>query len=135
MTQTNVAPAMPASIHLVGPAWECFPQAAVHIRQGMTFHPDRVVEMFPNNGHVSFYLVQGNPTQAAIDMAKAANEHALHKQAMEYERDVKQAAQALVEQAKRDEIAQRMAEVQAAHEKAVAKLKRETDAELARLTK
>jgi glycine/serine hydroxymethyltransferase len=130
---TSVAAGMPASIHCIGPAWEVFPAAAVHIRQGMVFHPDRIVEMFPN-GTASFYLVQGNPTQAAIDMARAANEQALQLQLAEYEADVKRAAQAMMEQAKRDEIAKQMAEVQAAHEKAVAKLKREAEAELAKLS-
>ena len=132
-TQTTVAPALPVSIHCIGPSWEVFPAAAVHIRNGMIFHPDMLVEFFPN-GTASFHLVRGNPTQAAIDMAKEGSDHALLLQQAQYEVDVKRAAQALVEQQKRDDIAKRMAEVQAAHDKAVAKLKKEAEAELAKLS-
>jgi hypothetical protein len=98
----------------------------------MVFHPDRIVEFFPN-GTASFYLVRGNPTQASIDLANAANEHALEMQRAEYERDVKQAAQAIVEEEKRQALEKQVKAAVAEHEKAIKKLKAANEAELQQL--
>ncbi len=129
---TSVAANRPASIHVIGPAFPAFAQAAVHVRDGYIFHPDRSVELF-SNGNASFFLVLGTPGQAAIDMAKASTEHAVQVRQAEYEADVKRAAQAMIEQEKKDALAKQVAEAVAASEKAIAKLRKDAEAELAKL--
>lgn len=129
---TTLTAGMPTSIHVIGPAYPAFAQAAVHIRAGMIFHPDRPVELF-ENGNASFFLVQGNPGQVALDMASESCKHALQLQAAEYEADVKRAAQAIFEQSRRDELAQQVKTIKAEHEKQVRALEKAAEAEIAKL--
>jgi hypothetical protein len=131
-TTTNPSAAMPTSLHIIGPAFPAFAQASVHIRAGMIFHPDRPVELF-NNGNASFYLVQGNPDQIAINMARESNEHALALQAAEFKAAVKREAAVLVERQAREALEKKVTEAVAAHEKEIAKLRRQAEAELAKL--
>jgi hypothetical protein len=130
MTQTTQNAGMPAFIECIGPGHTLFAEACVHIRAGYVFHPDRPVMSYPN-GNVHFILVQGNPGQAAIDLAKESRELAQRQQAARYEEDVQRAAKAMMEQAKREEIAKQLADAEAANARAMAKLKREADAALA----
>lgn len=132
--KTNLIAGLPASIHLVGAACNVFAAAAVHIRAGMIFCPDFPIEVF-NNGQASFVLVQGNPGQAALDLAQESKEEALHLQTIQYERDVKEAAKAMIEQEKRETLAKQVADAEAAYGKAIEKLKKEAAAEIAKLAK
>jgi dephospho-CoA kinase len=68
-------------------------------------------------------------------MAKESMEHAVQRQQAEYEADVQRAAAILVERQKREALEQQVADAVAASEKAIAKLRKEAEAELARLTK
>lgn len=128
----SAAPSKPFSIQLIGPSYPIFQELCAHVRNGYVVNKDAPVEMFPN-GNTMIWLHLGNPDEVAIAQAKESNDLHVAKEEAAYRKDVEEAAKRLVEQAKREEIAQRMADVQAAHEKAVAKLKRDTDAELAKL--
>jgi len=131
--QTTVAAIRPASIHVIGPAYPAWAEAAVHIRDGYIFHPDRQVQLF-ENGNASFYLILGNPGQIAVDMAKASMDQAVLIQQGEYEAAVKREAAILVERQRREELEKQVADAVAASERAIAKLRKEADAELAKLS-
>jgi hypothetical protein len=133
MSYTKLDIAMPAFIECIGPAAPLFAEAAVHVRNGYIFHPDRAPQIY-ENGNAHFFLIMGNPGQAALDLAKESRELHLRQAAARYEEDIKRQAQAMIEQNKRDEIAKQMAEVEANHARAMEKLKREAEAELAAIS-
>jgi hypothetical protein len=122
----------PFSIHLIGPALPIFQELCVHVRNGYVVSKDAPIELF-QNGNASIFLLLGNPDEVAIAQAKESAELSVAKEEAQYRKDVQDAAKRLVEQDKRDELKKRMDAEQAAHEKAVAKLKKELEAELAKL--
>lgn len=131
---TSVAANRPASLHLIGPSNLAFAEAVVHIRSGYCFHPDRPVEIL-GQGNVSFYLVLGNVDQMVIDMAKDSTELAIQQQAAEFDAAVRHAAGIMVERQAREALEKQVAEAVAASEKAIAQMKKQAEAELAKLTK
>lgn len=134
MTHHTTSAGLPASIHIVAPAYPAFAQAAVHIRAGMIFHPDRPVELF-ENGNASFYLVQGNPGQSAIDLAKESTEHALAMQAMEFEAAVKHEAAILVERQAREKLEKQIAAEVQEHKRKIAEIEKQAAEAIAKLNK
>jgi len=131
-TEILVAPKRPASIQLIGPAFPTLHEMAVHIRSGYVPHPG-LPATISETGMVAMLLILGEPNLAAIERAKQSTHSALLLEQEQYNRDVKVAAANIVQQQKRDEIAQRIASAVAERDKAIAKLQRDADAELASL--
>jgi len=133
MTQAALtAVAKPVSLTLMGPGHVIFQELAVHIRDGYVIHADYPVEIFPN-GNVSIILVQGNPTQFAIDKARESNELAVAQQEAEFKRAVAAEAKRLAEQAAREELERKVAAVRAEHERTVREMEKATAAAIAKL--
>jgi hypothetical protein len=139
MTKQTVpaaAPAAPArkpfSVQIVEPAYPAFQQACALIRDGYIFAPDMPVELTPQ-GHAIFTLILGTPDAHAFTKAQEATDHALAMEAMQYRKDVEQAAKALLEQQKRDELAKQVAALKADQEKQMRDLEKATAAAIAAL--
>lgn len=122
----------PTSLTLMGPGHSIFQQLCVHVRDGFIVHPDYPVEFF-QNGNVSIMLIAGNPTQAAINMARESNELAVAQQEADFQKAVQAEARRLAEEAKRAELAQKVAAMRAEQAKAIRKLEEATAAEIAKL--
>jgi hypothetical protein len=129
---TAVAPAKPFSLHLIGPAIPVFQELCVHVRNGYVVNKDAPLEIF-NNGNAQVFLHLGEPNEYAISQAKESTEHAARQEIVKYQADVEQAAKRLIEQERREALEKQVAEAVAASEKAIAKLRKDAEAELAKL--
>jgi len=127
-------PKKPFAIQLVGPGYIVLQELCAHVRNGYVINPDAPYEFF-GNGNVVFNLVLGNPDELSIARAKASTEHSVAMEEAEYAARVKQAAQSMLEQERRAALEKQVAEAVAASELAIAKLKRDAQAELDRLNK
>jgi hypothetical protein len=132
-TKTPVAPvpAVPFSINVGAPAHAAFAEAVQHARNGYCFS-DGPIELTPN-GFAFFTMIRGNPNEFAIQAAKESVERSVLEEERQYRKDVEQAAKAIIEQQQRDALAKQVAAAVAEHEKAIAKLKQQTEAEVAQL--
>jgi hypothetical protein len=127
-------PKKPFAMQLVGPGYIVLHELCAHVRNGYVINPDAPYEFFAN-GNVVFNLILGNPDELSIARAKESTEHAVAMDEATYRRDVEAAAKSFVEQERRAALEKQVAEAVAASEKAIAKLKQDAQAELARLTK
>jgi hypothetical protein len=134
---TPAAPAAPAavkpfSIRIGAPCHAAFQEAVVHARNGYTFS-DAPIELM-QNGMAFFTMILGEANEYAIMKAKESTELSVAQEAAQYRRDVEEAAKRQLEQAKRAELEKQVAEAVAASERAIAKLKKDAAAELAKLS-
>jgi hypothetical protein len=128
------APKKPFAIQLVGPGYIILHELCAHVRNGYVINPDAPYEFFAN-GNVVFNLILGNPDELSIARAKESTEHSAAMEEAQYQRDVAAAAKTMLEQERREALEKEVAEAVAASEKAIAKLKRDAQAELDRLNK
>lgn len=126
-------PKKPFAIQLVGPGYIVLHELCAHVRNGYVINPDAPYEFFAN-GNVVFNLILGNPDELSIARAKESTEHSAELEAAQYRRDVEASAKSMIEQERRAALEKEVAEAVAASEKAIAKLKRDAQAELDRLT-
>lgn len=129
---TPAAPAKPFSIELIGPAVSILQEVCAHVRNGYVINKDYPFNLFPN-GNLSLMVVLGEPDKLAFTKAQESTDISLQQEEARYRRDVEEAAKRQLEQAKREELERQVAEAVAASEKAIAKLRREAAAELAKL--
>jgi hypothetical protein len=132
MTAALSTPIKPVSITLMGPGHVVMQELCAHVRNGMVVHPDLPVHFY-ENGNVQAILVQGNPTQAMIDMARQSEQTAREQEAAERQRDIQAEAKRLVEEEKRALLEKQKARIKAEHEKAMRALEAATEAEIAKL--
>jgi hypothetical protein len=126
------APSKPFSIQLIGPAYPIFQELCAHVRNGYVVNKDAPVELF-QNGNAMIWLHLGNPDEVAIAQAKESTDLHVAKEEAQYRKDVEEAAKRQLEQAKREALEKQVADAVAASEKAIAKLRKEAEAELAKL--
>lgn len=127
-------PKKPFAIQLVGPGYIVLHELCAHVRNGYVINPDAPYEFFAN-GNVVFNLILGNPDELSIARAKESTEHSAELEAAQYRREVAAAAKSMIEQERRAALEKDVAAAVAATEKAIAKLKQDAQAELARLQK
>ena len=127
-------PKKPFAIQLVGPGYIVLHELCAHVRNGYVINPDAPYEFFAN-GNVVFNLILGNPDELSIARAKESTEQSVAMEAAQYRREVEAAAKSMIEQERRVALEKEVAEAVAASEQAIAKLKRDAQAELDRLTK
>ncbi|WP_313034075.1 hypothetical protein, partial [Massilia alkalitolerans] len=120
------------SIELIGPAVSILQEVCAHVRNGYVINKDYPFNLFPN-GNLSLMVVLGEPDKLAFTKAQESTDISLQQEEARYRRDVEEAAKRQLEQAKREELERQVAEAVAASEKAIAKLRREAAAELAKL--
>ena len=128
------APKKPFAIQLVGPGYLALQELCAHVRNGYIINPDAPYEFFAN-GSVVFNLILGTPDELSIARAKETTEHSAELEAAQFRREVEAAAKSMIEQERRAALEKEVAEAVAASERAIAKLKRDAQAELDRLTK
>ena len=87
---------LPRNVTLYGIGHTVFAQAAVLMRHGFIFDPDRFPEIFPATGHAFLHLTIGTPEPLAFEGAKEAADQALAKEHAEFEQRVQDAAKYLV---------------------------------------
>jgi membrane-bound ClpP family serine protease len=133
-TSAPVVAAKPFSIQLIGPAYPLFQELCVHVRNGYVINRDAPVELF-QNGNAMLSLILGNPDEIAISQAKESTAHSVAQEESRYLKDVEEAAKRYVEQEKREALEKQVADAIAASEKAIAKLRKDAEAELAKLNK
>jgi len=129
---TPAAPKKPFSIELIGPAVSIMQEVCAHVRNGYVVSRDYPMNLFPN-GNLSLMVHLGEPDKLAFTKAQESTDISLQQEEARYRRDVEEAAKRQLEQAKREELERQVAEAVAASEKAIAKLRREAAAELAKL--
>ncbi|MGI4842315.1 MAG: hypothetical protein ACRYF7_03275 [Janthinobacterium lividum] len=129
-----VAPQKPISIELIGPAVTIMQELCAHVRNGYTVHKDYPMHFY-QNGNISLMLIIGNPDDYALKKAQESTDASIAREQAEYNRRVQEEAKLLVERQAREALEKSVAEAVAAHEKQIAKLKRDAEAELARLNK
>lgn len=123
----------PFSITIIAPAYPAFQEVCAHVRNGYVIDKDRAVEI-TQTGQAIIHLILGNPDETAIAQAKDSSELATQLQQAQWDREVKQAAKALIEQEKRTQLEKQVADAVAASEKAIAKLRKDAAGELAKLS-
>jgi hypothetical protein len=133
-TAPVAAPAKPFSIQLLGPTYPIFQELCAHIRNGYVINKDAPIDLFPN-GNAAISLILGDPDELAIARAKESSDFSVAQEEQRYRKDVEQAAKRLIEDEKRNALEQQVKEAVAANEKAIAKLRRDAEAELAKLNK
>lgn len=127
------APAKPFSIELIGPSYPLFQELCAHVRNGYVINRDAPVQLFQNgNAMISLHL--GNPDETAIARAKESTELSQKREEAKYRKDVEEAAKRLIETQKRQELEKQVADAVAANEKAIAKLRKDAQAELDKLS-
>lgn len=94
--------ARPGSIKFTEAVHVAFDIAAVHARNGFIFDPNSLPEIYPSMGQCTITMIQGHPSQFAIDAATETTAHALAVQRAEYDAAVAAAAQSLMEQKERE---------------------------------
>lgn len=124
----------PFSIELIGPAVSIMQQVCAHVRDGYVVNKDYPIQFY-QNGNLSLMVNLGEPDKLAYRKAQESSEASIARENAEYERRVKDEAKRLVEQQAREALEKSVAEAVAAHEKQIAKLKRDAESELARLNK
>jgi len=132
--QTTAAPApkKPFQISLGGTCPAIFHEAIVHARNGYCFS-DAPIQFFPEAGTAFFTMILGQPNDYAIMSAKESSEISVRNEEALYRRDVEEAAKRQLEQEKRAALEKQVAEAVAASEKAIAKMRKDAEAELAKL--
>lgn len=129
---TAPAAIKPFSIRIGAPCHAAFQEAVVHARNGYTFS-DGPIELMPN-GMAFFTMILGEADEHAIMKAKESVELSIQQAEAQYRRDIQEEAKRQIEASKRAELEKQVADAVAASEKAIAKLRKDAAAELAKLS-
>jgi len=96
VTATAPALAKAQSLHIVGAVPFALAEACVHIRNGMCFDESMPFELFGATGMLSFHLVRGTPDVRFVEIANESATAAVQKEAVQYERQIAEAAAQLL---------------------------------------
>lgn len=131
-TITVQASPKPYFLRLIGPTVPTLQEACVHIRAGYVFSSEPI-EFFGPTGTCAFTLQLGQPEPYMVEKAAQAIAVATEQELANHKRAVAEEAKRLVEMEKRAELEQKVKDAVAASEQAIAKIKKEVAAELAKL--
>lgn len=130
--QANVK--RPDTISIFSSGGDAWNELMVHVRNGFIITPGTLPVVFPD-GTVSLLLCIGSPAPTAIKKAQETIERELREEEARFNERVKEEAKRLVEEQAKADLEKRVAAAEAAAEAAIAKIRSEAAAELARLKK
>ena len=132
VAQTNVK--RPDTISIFTSGGNAWNELMVHVRNGFIITPGTVPVIFPD-GNVSLLLCVGSPAPVAIQHAQETIERELREEEARFNERVREEAKRLVEEQAKADLQKRVAAAEAAAEAAIAKIRSEAAAELAKLSK
>jgi len=130
--QTNVK--RPDTISIFTNGSDAWNELMVHVRNGYVITPGTLPVVFPD-GNASLLLCIGSPTPIAIKKAQETIDRELREEENRFNERVKEEAKRLVEEQAKADLEKRVAAAEAAAEAAIAKIRSDAAAELARLKK
>jgi hypothetical protein len=112
----------PFAIKIGAPAHAAFNEAVIHARNGFIFS-DGPIEMMAN-GWAFFEMHQGNPVEHIVQSAKESLEQSARQEAVQYKKDVEEAAKRQLEQQQREALTKQVAAIKAEQARQIAALEK-----------
>jgi hypothetical protein len=126
------APRKPFAIKVGAPAHAAFNEAVIHARNGFIFS-DGPIEMMAN-GWAFFEMHQGNPVEHIVQSAKESLEQSAQQEAIQYRKDVEEAAKRQLEAQQREALEKQVAAIRADQARQIAAAEKAAAAAIAKLS-
>lgn len=123
----------PDSITLFGHAHQVLDEMVIHARNGYHLFPGVAPQYFQHNGMMSVLLALGDPLPLAHQRAAESMAEAQRKEAIEFDRRVKEESKRLAAEKAQAELEAQVAAAQAVAEAEVARIRADADAAIARI--